>query len=132
MVAINKNILDGLNIVQDWGISSDLTFTSGAHTAVRDILSALNKVLDAQTEDEVEDIIESFHTLTDTYSDERVYTVYWLTGVYQVIQGPDKATAFNNAGIGRGALSVVAFVLDGTPDPDYQWDKDNSRWTKNA
>lgn len=132
MVAIDKYILNGLDVVQDEEISPDLTFTSGALTAVRDILSALNKVLDAQTEDEVGDIVDDFHKLVSTYSDERVYTVYWLTGDYQVIAGPDKATAFNNAGIGAGALSVVDFIHDGTPDPDYQWDKDNSRWTKNA
>jgi hypothetical protein len=61
---------------------------------------------------------------------EKTYTIFWLTGETQQIKGYDAASAFNNAGIGQGALRAVDFYLEGIEIKDYVWSKENHTWEK--
>lgn len=111
---------------------ADLTFTNGAKTAVHDLVNALRDVLDAGDDTAARDVIDNYFEVADNYSDERVFTLYWLTGETQVVAGPDIATAMNNAGIGAGALGALDFHSEGTPDPDWYWNKDKHSWCRKS
>lgn len=58
------------------------------------------------------------------------WTLYWLTGDRQVIEGPDIVTAMNCAGIGAGALSALDFYAEGDKDHGYRWPDDDSCWVR--
>lgn len=58
------------------------------------------------------------------------WSLYWRTGDRQIVEGPDIATAMNNAGIGAGALSALDFYKEGAEDHGYRWSSDDRRWTK--
>ena len=111
---------------------ADLTFTNGARTAVHDLVTALRDVLDAGDDTAARDVIDTYFEVADNYSDERVFTLYWLTGEAQVVAGPDIATAMNNAGIGAGALGALDFHSEGAPDPDWYWNKDKHSWCRKS
>lgn len=55
------------------------------------------------------------------------YTIYWLDGSRQVVEGEDVADAFNRAGIQPGALRVVDFYAEGD-DHEYTWDAVKRTW----
>jgi len=111
---------------------ADLTFTNGAKTAVHDLVTALRDVLDAGDDTAARDVIDDYFEVAGTYSDERVFTLYWLTGETQVVAGPDIATAMNNAGIGAGALGALDFHAEGAPDPDWYWNADKHSWRRKS
>lgn len=48
------------------------------------------------------------------------FTLYWLGGGRQLVQGNDIAHAMNRAGIGNGALPALDFWASGD-DKDYVW-----------
>lgn len=135
MATITKNMLDAIidtvAPTRPTG-SADLTFTNGARTAVHDLVTALRDVLDADDDTAARDVIDTYFEVADNYSDERVFTLYWLTGEAQVVAGPDIATAMNNAGIGAGALGALDFHSEGTPDPDWYWNKDKHSWCRKS
>ena len=112
--------------------SADLTFTNGAKTAVYDLVNALRGVLDADDDTAARDVIDNYFEVADNYSDERVFTLYWLTGAVQTVTGPDISTAMNNAGYGAGALGALDFHAEGTPDPDYYWNSDKHSWRRKS
>ena len=58
------------------------------------------------------------------------WTLYWLTGDREVIEGPDIVTAINRAGIGAGALSALDFYAKGAEDHGYRWSAGGRRWVK--
>lgn len=58
------------------------------------------------------------------------WTLYWLTGDRQVIEGPDISTAMSCAGIGAGALSALDFYAEGDKDHGYRWPADDSCWVR--
>jgi hypothetical protein len=58
------------------------------------------------------------------------YTIFWLTGKTQIIKGNSPVEAFNNAGIGSGALRAVDFYREGNITKDYEWDSVNHTWKK--
>lgn len=126
MARITPELLDSLDRVRP--DLADLTFTNGADTAIHDLVSTLRDILNADTNEQVEDILSEYDDLTSGYADERTYTLYWLTGDTQTVAGPDPATAMNNAGIGAGALSALDFWQTGPKDPDYFWDADKHKW----
>ncbi len=37
------------------------------------------------------------------------YRIYWINGISETIEGYDVVDAFNRAGIGHGALSVLDY-----------------------
>lgn len=135
MATITRDMLDALTEQfaperpKDY---ENLTFTTGARTAVYDIATALRGVLDANSADDARGIIDTLLETFDSYADERVFTLYWLTGDAQTITGPDIATAMNNAGIGGGALGALDFWAAGPQDPDYYWDQDAHTWRRTS
>lgn len=110
--------------------SDSLTATHGATTAVYDLVTTLQRVLDTEDDDTnaVQDVIDDYVDIAQSYNDERVYTIYWLTGDTQTVAGPDAVTAMNNAGIGAGALAAMDFYDAGPRDPNYVWDKEAREW----
>lgn len=110
----------------------NLTFTTGARTAVYDIATALRSVLDAGSANDARDIIDALLETFDNYADERVFTLYWLTGDTQAITGPDIATAMDNAGISTGALGALGFWAAGPQNPDWYWDHNDHTWRRKS
>ena len=58
------------------------------------------------------------------------WSLYWLTGERQVVEGPDVVTAMNCAGIGAGALAALDFYKKGAEDHGYRWSADDRSWGK--
>lgn len=135
MATITRDMLDALTEQlaperpKDY---ENLTFTTGARTAVYDIATALRGVLDADSDEAARDIIDTLLETFGSYADERTFTLYWLTGDAQTVTGPDIATAMNNAGIGGGALGALDFWAAGPQDPDYYWDQDAHTWRRKS
>ena len=61
--------------------------------------------------------------------ENKYFTIYWINGDRNVIQGPTIETAFTNAGYGAGAISAVDWYDDGVSETHY-WDKDSHNWIK--
>lgn len=60
---------------------------------------------------------------------ENKFTLYWLDGKREVVEGEDIADAMNIAGYGQGALRTLDFYSTGD-DKDYVYDKINNSWTQ--
>lgn len=60
----------------------------------------------------------------------KTFTLFWLTGEYQLVEGVDIANAMNMAGIGNGALRALDFWANGDESENYEWDNDNRKWIK--
>ena len=58
------------------------------------------------------------------------WSLYWLTGDRQVVEGEQIHIAMNNAGIGAGALAALDFYKKGAEDHGYRWSPDDRRWVK--
>lgn len=58
------------------------------------------------------------------------WSLYWLTGERQIVEGPDIVAAINRAGIGAGALAALDFYKKGAEDHGYRWAADDRRWVK--
>lgn len=135
MATITRDMLDALTEQfaperpKDY---ENLTFTTGARTAVYDIATALRGVLDAGSDEDAQGIIDTLLETFDSYADERVFTLYWLTGDAQTVTGPDIATAMNNAGIGAGALGALGFWAAEPRDPDWYWDHNDHAWRRKS
>lgn len=56
------------------------------------------------------------------------YTVFWLGGESQLIQGRDIVDAFNRAGIGGGAVPALDFWGRGDIRDEYRWDAEKRCW----
>lgn len=56
------------------------------------------------------------------------YTLFWLTGESQLISGITPTDAFNNNGIGNGALRALDFWSEGDKRNSYEWDKSTRSW----
>lgn len=75
----------------------------------------------------------SLDGLPDLHIDAELPTrwaLYWRNGERQIVEGPDAATAMNNAGIGAGALAALDFYKKGAEDHGYRWSADDRRWVK--
>lgn len=59
----------------------------------------------------------------------KTYTLYWLDGKREVIQGRTIEHAFNKAGIGAGAIPKLDFFTHGE-DHKYEWDKEKRDWIR--
>lgn len=59
------------------------------------------------------------------------YTLYWLGGKREVVEGNDIADAMNRAGYGNGALRALDFFAYGD-DNCYEWkERDGKKaWVK--
>ena len=58
------------------------------------------------------------------------WTLYWLTGERQVVEGEQIHIAMNNAGIGAGALAALDFYKEGAEDHGYRWSANDRSWIK--
>lgn len=56
------------------------------------------------------------------------YTLFWLTGNAEIVEGDDIASAMNGAGYGAGALRALDFYSEGDKRNDYEWDKEKRTW----
>jgi hypothetical protein len=59
------------------------------------------------------------------------FTLWWLTGDREVIEGETIANAFSRAGYGGGAMSALDFYSEGEDD-SYEYNKENKRWEKKS
>lgn len=61
------------------------------------------------------------------------FTIYWLDGTRDVLEGYDAADALNQAGYGSGATKAIDFWVGGD-DHNYTWDASAKNWvqTKSA
>lgn len=57
----------------------------------------------------------------------KTFTIYWLDGKKEFLQGNSISNAFNSAGYGAGALQAVDFYTEGEDD-SYEWI--NHLWTR--
>lgn len=57
-----------------------------------------------------------------------IFTAFWLDGTKSTLEGNDITHAFNNAGIGAGAIPALDFHMEGDSE-DYIFDKETHRWT---
>lgn len=57
------------------------------------------------------------------------YTLYWLSGKREIVQGQDVAKAMTNAGYSNGAVPALDFYANGD-DRDYKWDADTHNWVR--
>lgn len=56
------------------------------------------------------------------------FTLFWLTGKYQIVKGANIASAMNDAGIGNGALRALDFYSRGDVGNKWEWDKKLRTW----
>lgn len=57
------------------------------------------------------------------------FTLFWLSGKREVIEGDGIASAMTKAGYGMGALRALDFFAEGD-NKEYRYDKKTSNWTK--
>lgn len=83
----------------------------------KDVISCLSAWLEEAGEEE--------ESRQDTI---KTYTLFWLGGDTQIVNGPDPASAMNNAGIGAGALPALDFYAEGDSRDSYVWSKEERTW----
>lgn len=59
------------------------------------------------------------------------YTLYWLTGKRETVQGNDPARAMTLAGYGGGAVRTLDFYANGD-NHDYEWNAEKRDWMRVA
>lgn len=57
------------------------------------------------------------------------YTLYWLTGQREVVEGNTPEEAFTKAGYGAGATRALDFYANGE-DNSYAWNPVDRTWQK--
>lgn len=58
----------------------------------------------------------------------KTFTLFWLTGDYEIIKGESISDAFRRSGYGGGALRALDFHAEGDIRNEYEYI--NGRWTK--
>jgi hypothetical protein len=56
------------------------------------------------------------------------YTIFWLDGKCEVLEGNNLEDAFSKAGYGAGAVRAIDFTGKGDISKDYEWDSDSKDW----
>jgi hypothetical protein len=59
---------------------------------------------------------------------KKVFTVFWLNGTYELLQGNTIVDAFNKAGYSQGALRAVDFYSEDDKSKEYVWIKNEKKW----
>ena len=57
------------------------------------------------------------------------YTLYWLTGQREVVEGFNVGEAMTLAGYGNGALGALDFFAYGD-NKEHTWDGEKRKWVK--
>lgn len=58
----------------------------------------------------------------------KTFTLFWLSGTTELVEGNDPADAMTKAGYGNGALRALDFYSEGDKREEYGWDKENRTW----
>ncbi len=59
-----------------------------------------------------------------------MFTIFWLTGESEVIEGETISEAMNSAGYGGGSVRAIDFYGNGDIRNDYKWNKEKHTWEK--
>jgi len=59
-----------------------------------------------------------------------MFTLFWLTGEYEILKGKTLSEAMNNAGYGLGSLRALDFYANGDETNNWKWDKEKHTWMK--
>lgn len=59
-----------------------------------------------------------------------MFTLFWLTGDSEIIEGNTIAEAMNGAGYGAGSIAALDFHAPGDERDNYKWNKDKHTWDK--
>jgi len=59
---------------------------------------------------------------------KKIFTLFWLTGDSQIVEGYDIANAITSAGYGGGAMGALDFWSPGDKREDYVWNKEAHTW----
>lgn len=65
----------------------------------------------------------------DSEDYHKKFTLYWLDGKREVVEGLDVAKAMTDAGYENGAIKALDFHTDGE-DTNYRWDRRTKVWKK--
>ena len=60
-------------------------------------------------------------------NNDKVFTIFWISGDKEVVKGPTIKEAFVSAGYGGGAISAIDFFVEGEDD---QYVFINGEWKK--
>lgn len=65
----------------------------------------------------------------NTKNIKKKFTLFWLDGKREVVEGYDIANAINSAGYGQGAMRALDFHAEGDCN-EYAWDAGAKAWEK--
>jgi hypothetical protein len=57
----------------------------------------------------------------------KTFTLYWLTGDKEIVQGVDVADAVRRSGYSGGALRALDFWTEGTNE-NWNWNSKDHKW----
>lgn len=57
------------------------------------------------------------------------FTLYWLTGEKEIVEGTSVEDAFGKTGYSAGAIRALDFHVNGEDD-SYTWNPVDKTWTK--
>jgi hypothetical protein len=60
----------------------------------------------------------------------KTYTLFWLTGNSELVNGNNPAEAMTLAGYSNGAVRALDFYAEGNKINDYSWDAERRSWHK--
>jgi hypothetical protein len=60
----------------------------------------------------------------------KTYTLFWLTGKSELVEGNDITQAMTLAGYSQGAVKALDFHGEGDLRKQYIWDSKKSTWIK--
>lgn len=59
------------------------------------------------------------------------FTLFWLTGRTEIVEGITINDAFKRKGFGYTAIRVLQFFEEGDTQSDYIWIEENRQWELN-
>jgi hypothetical protein len=62
----------------------------------------------------------------------KTFTLFWLTGQSEIVNGTDIASAMNNAGYSAGALGALDFYANGDEREKWVWNMSERTWNKKS
>ena len=58
------------------------------------------------------------------------FTIFWLTGDTEIVEGDSISEAFKSAGYSGGAINAIDFYSPEDVRNDYEWNAKNHTWEK--
>ena len=53
-----------------------------------------------------------------------MFTLFWLTGEYEILKGNTLSEAMNNSGYGGGSIRALDFYANGDERDNWKWNKE--------